>query len=74
MPAASDRRRLLVGQLAGNSRYHKDPDHPRLVELRRDLAVVQIEEFAEKVLTAAPPLTGEQRARLRALFVDEATS
>jgi hypothetical protein len=69
VPTASDRRRLLAGRVAGTTRH--DPHGQRLVELRRDLAAVQIEEFAKRTLAKSPPLTSEQRARLRVLFADD---
>jgi hypothetical protein len=72
VPQTSERRRRLISHIGGQTRH--DPDGQRLVELRRDLAAVQIEEFAERTLAKSPPLTREQRARLRALFADEAAS
>jgi hypothetical protein len=42
--------------------------HPKLVELRRDLAVQRLGEYIEKVVAAAPPFTAEQIDQLRILL------
>jgi hypothetical protein len=44
------------------------PDHPELVELRRKLKTQRVEEYIERVLSEAPPLTADQRARLAELL------
>lgn len=35
---------------------------------RQDLAAAKLEAYVEKIVSGAPPLTTEQRARLAALF------
>lgn len=56
--------RARVGSL---SRSRSDDD-PELVEARRNLAAANIEDYVEKVLAAAPPLTDAQRSRLAELL------
>jgi len=49
------------------SRPRPDPD--RIAELRRERAVVRIEDYARQVLADAPPLTASQRRRLADLML-----
>jgi hypothetical protein len=44
------------------------PDHPKIIETERTLAALRLEEYIEKVLAEAPPLTDEQRASLAELL------
>ena len=53
--------------LANTHRNHPD-DHTAIAAARADLAVASIEDFVERKLASAPPLSGEQIARLRALL------
>ncbi|WP_162877230.1 hypothetical protein [Mycobacterium persicum] len=43
-------------------------DDRRRAEARRDLAAASIADFIDKVLSTAPPLTDEQRAKLAELL------
>ena len=38
--------------------------HQAVVDARRELAAVKLADYIERTVAAAPPLTGEQRARL----------
>ena len=66
-------RTKLVSDVARLSRRDR-PDGEKLAEARRDLTAVQIEQYVTGKLATSPPLTGEQRARLRALFADDGTT
>lgn len=55
------------GRVAALSRS-RQPDDPELVEARRDLAVLSLEEHIRRVVAEAPPLTDEQRDRIAALL------
>lgn len=58
----------LRGQLA--AAYHRrDRDPERILDLRRQLAAQQIHDHVTRILTAAPPLTDEQRRELAALLL-----
>lgn len=50
-----------------------DPNSPALVRARQHLAEEKIREFVERVVSQAPPLTAEQRARLASLLTDPAS-
>jgi hypothetical protein len=43
-------------------------DDPELLEARRNLKAVGLEEHVAKVVAEAPPLTDEQRTRISALL------
>ena len=43
-------------------------DDPDLVEARRNLKAIRLEEHVAKVVAEAPPLTSEQRDRIAALL------
>ena len=43
-------------------------DDPDLVAARTNLRVARIEDYIERVVNAAPPLTPEQRDRIAALL------
>ena len=47
------------------------PDDPELVDARRSLAAARLEEYIERTVAAAPPLTAAQRARLRGLLAED---
>lgn len=55
---------LVRGVRAGE----RPPDDPALIETRRDLAALRLEEHVLRVLADAPPLTDEQRTRLAELL------
>lgn len=44
------------------------PDHPHLVEARRDLAAARAEDYIRKLVDTFPPLSDEQRDRLALLL------
>jgi hypothetical protein len=44
------------------------PDHPMVVDARRDLAEAKLADYIEKVLAEAPPLTDAQRTALAELL------
>jgi hypothetical protein len=43
-------------------------DHPEIVALRTEIKLDRAEEYIEKLLATAPPLTDEQRTRLAELL------
>lgn len=55
------------GRLGDTSRRH-GPDSQNVQDARRDLAAAKIEDYIEKVVDAAPPLTDAQRDRLALLL------
>lgn len=55
----------LRGRLAN---AHRRGAEDEIIEVRRDLAMAKIQQYAEKVVAEAPPLTEEQRARLAGLL------
>ena len=44
------------------------PDDPDLIEARRNLRAIRIEEYVRRTLADAPPLTDQQRARIAGLL------
>ncbi|SKA86972.1 hypothetical protein SAMN06295879_1014 [Agreia bicolorata] len=46
----------------------RNSDDPDLVAARTNLRVARIEDYIERVVNAAPPLTPEQRDRIAALL------
>jgi hypothetical protein len=44
------------------------PDHPQLVELKRELKTQRTQQYIEKILDAWPPLTDQQRTALAELL------
>jgi hypothetical protein len=44
------------------------PDHPKLVDARRDLAATRLEEHVRRVVAEAPPLSDEQRDKIANLL------
>jgi len=46
----------------------REPDDPELLEARRSLRAVRLEEHVNKVLADWPPLTDEQLDRIAALL------
>jgi hypothetical protein len=74
MPAKTAARRKAVARVANHAQNHPDDAAGRRL-LRRDLCAAVLEERAAELtayikaaVAAAPPLTSEQRARLRALL------
>ncbi len=56
-------------RIAGlSSRPNRSADDPELVEARRNLRALRLEEHVQKVLADAPPLNDEQRNRIAALL------
>lgn len=47
---------------------------PALVEARRKMRLLRAEEYIQKVVDSAPPLTDEERVRLAELFRPESAS
>lgn len=43
-------------------------DDPELVEARRNMRALKLEEYVLRVVDEAPPLTNEQRERIAALL------
>lgn len=64
-PVLSSRGRLNAAQ-----RHDPHGDHSRL---RADLAAAKLEQYIEKVVSSAPPLTDSQRSRLAALLTGGAS-
>ena len=46
----------------------RQPDDPELEQARRDLKALGLQEYIEKVVAEAPPLSSEQRERISALL------
>lgn len=44
------------------------PDHPKVVEAKRDHHAAVLEDYITKILASAPPLNDEQRSRLAELL------
>jgi hypothetical protein len=61
---ATAHRRARVGALSRD----RHPDDPELLAAKRDLAAANIEDYVTRVISAAPPLTDEQRCRLAELL------
>lgn len=55
----------LRGRLAN---AHRRGDEAVILEVRRDLAAAKLEQYIERVVSEAPPLTDEQRERLAGLL------
>lgn len=56
-------------RIAGlSSRPNRPPNDPELVEARRNLRALRLQEHVEKVLAQAPPLNDEQRNRIASLL------
>jgi hypothetical protein len=45
-----------------------EPDDPKLVDAKRDLAAEKINDYIDKTLKNAPPLTDAQRSQLAELL------
>lgn len=54
-------------RIAGLSRDRR-PDDPELVDARRNLKALRLEDAVAKAVAEAPPLTSEQRDRIAALL------
>lgn len=50
------------------ARARHTPEHPQLVEDRRDLRADRLEEHVREVVASLPPLTDEQRRRISSLL------
>jgi hypothetical protein len=46
----------------------RTPDDPDLVDARQQLSIAKLADHIQAVVDAAPPLTEDQKARLRALL------
>lgn len=55
------------GRVASLSRS-RTADDPEFIAAKRDLAAVKIQQYIERVVADAPPLTDAQRSRLAALL------
>jgi hypothetical protein len=63
--------RTIHARLGSKVRYHPD-DRDAIEALRRDLRAAQAEEYIERLVAVAPPLTDEQRARLAVILNPQA--
>ncbi|MFC4693509.1 hypothetical protein [Geodermatophilus arenarius] len=54
-------------RVAHATRFH-GPDAPQTALARRDLRAANLEAAIRRAVAEAPPLTGQQKARLRALL------
>ncbi len=61
---AAAHHRAKIGALSRS----RPADDPELIEAKRGLIEAQAADYIERVLSAAPPLTDEQRIRLAELF------
>jgi hypothetical protein len=67
-----------MAALSADARHHRariaalsrdrQPDDPDLIEARRNLRALRLEEHVAKVVASAPPLTAEQRDRIAAIL------
>lgn len=46
----------------------RQPDDPALIEARRNLRALRLEDHVRRVLAGEPPLTDEQRAHISAVL------
>ncbi len=67
MPARTPARRRFAAVI-GAIEKHNGPTDGRLPGLRRDLRAEQLCEYVSKIVSQAPPLTDEQRAKIAALL------
>jgi hypothetical protein len=67
MAALSAHARHHRARIAALSR-DRQPDDPELVDARRALAALRLEEHVARVVASAPPLTPEQRDRIAAIL------
>jgi hypothetical protein len=67
-PTVSSSRAKVAGLTLGVRTGKRQPDDPELVDAYRGLAEAKINDYIERVLAAAPPLTDEQRTRLAELL------
>lgn len=44
------------------------PDHPKLIEARRNLKALRLEEYVQKAVSEAPELSPDQLERIAALL------
>jgi hypothetical protein len=58
--------RARIAGLSG--RPNRSADDPDIVEARRNLKALRLEDHVKKVLADAPPLTDEQRDRIASLL------
>jgi hypothetical protein len=47
---------------------HRDPDAPDVVEARQQLKAINAEEYIQRLVASAPPLSAETRARLAGIL------
>lgn len=66
--ALSAQSRHHRARIAALSRTDRAPDDPELTDARRGLRAARAEEYINKLLAAAPPLSDEQRTRLAELL------
>lgn len=64
MPSESKYRRNRLG---GLRRYHP-PDHPKVIEARRELDVCNLADHVAEVVAGWPPLTEEQLDHIAGLL------
>ena len=56
-------------RIAGlSARPNRSADDPAIVEARRNLKALKLEEHVKKVLAEAPPLSDQQRSQIAALL------
>lgn len=53
-------KRSALGRHAASVRWQRDDQ----IETARDLAAARIEEYVERIVSSAPPLTDEQATRI----------
>lgn len=70
---AASREHALRVRIA--SEHRRRVRNPELInELRREHAVVQISDYVTRIMSAAPPLTSDQRRELAAILLGEGGS
>lgn len=67
MPSSVSAVQSLRGRVARLSRDHA-PDSPEITSTRAELAAAKLEQYIERVVAEAPPLTPAQRDRLALLL------
>jgi hypothetical protein len=67
-PEAAHYRAIIAGKKRAIRNGERPADDPELIDAQRGLKAATTADYIEKVLSQAPPLSGEQRNRLAELL------